>query len=331
MFAQLDINYIKKRPWKIWPRLISYFFFEGRPITTRGRFINPLVFSIIKFCANLPTNNQVKPLFIVGTGRSGTTILGLILSLHKSISYLNEPKAIWHYLYPNEDVIGNYTMNNGDFIINSDVVNSNIKKRARRIYSNYLKFAGGKVVLDKYPELIFRTEFVSEIFDDSKFIFITRNGYDTLKSISNWSKRLGQTKNEKNYNWWGVDGKKWSHICNELVPQSSLLKEKHEDIFSLKSNIDKAAVEWIVTMEYGLKLLRKSQGNILHVRYEELLENPELTLRSIMNFSNLQTDNKMDLYAKKILKQSSKTSKVEVNHILIDPLRKISSELGYEY
>ena len=69
-------------------------------------------------------------------------------------------------------------------------------KKELKEFRNYLKFAGGKVVLDKYPELIFRTRFVSKIFDGSKFIFITRNGYDTLKSISNWSEgSVG--KNEK--------------------------------------------------------------------------------------------------------------------------------------
>jgi hypothetical protein len=75
MIAQLDPNYIRMRPTKAVTRLISYALFEGRPLTTKGRWINPLVFSLFALEKRLPLLNKVKrPMFIVGTGRSGTTI-----------------------------------------------------------------------------------------------------------------------------------------------------------------------------------------------------------------------------------------------------------------
>ena len=73
MIAQINPLYIKTRPTKVITRLLSYAFFEGRPVTTKGRWINPLVFSILKkVAANDNKYKPVKkPIFILGTGRSG--------------------------------------------------------------------------------------------------------------------------------------------------------------------------------------------------------------------------------------------------------------------
>ena len=41
-----------------------------------------------------------NPVFIIGCGRSGTTILGKTLSSHPEIKYLNERRDLWHKSYP---------------------------------------------------------------------------------------------------------------------------------------------------------------------------------------------------------------------------------------
>ena len=55
MIAQINPNYIKTRPMKALTRLMSYALFEGRPVTTKGRWINPLVLSLLK---TVSTNNR---------------------------------------------------------------------------------------------------------------------------------------------------------------------------------------------------------------------------------------------------------------------------------
>ena len=39
---------------------------------------------------------EFSPVFIIGCGRSGTTILGDTLSKHPKIEYLNERRDLWH-------------------------------------------------------------------------------------------------------------------------------------------------------------------------------------------------------------------------------------------
>ena len=97
MVAQIDSVYWKTNLNRVPVRLLSYALFEGRPVTTRGQWINPLVFGHFKIVKWMPQLQRVKsPIYIIGTGRSGTTILGVILSIHRQVGFLNEPKALWH-------------------------------------------------------------------------------------------------------------------------------------------------------------------------------------------------------------------------------------------
>ena len=83
MVAQIDRLYIRTSPRKALVRILSYALFEGRPLTTKGQWINPLVLTLFSIQKRLPQLKQVrKPIFIVCTGRSGTTILCTLLSMH---------------------------------------------------------------------------------------------------------------------------------------------------------------------------------------------------------------------------------------------------------
>src|SRR6185436_2775660 len=116
MIAQLNKEYIKTRPTKLFSRIVSYLFFEGRPLTTKGSWINPFLFFGYRIISFLPQIKKVEsPIFIIGTGRSGSTLLGMLLSMHKRIGFLNEPKALWHFAYNKEDVIGSYSTDGANY------------------------------------------------------------------------------------------------------------------------------------------------------------------------------------------------------------------------
>ena len=230
MIAQLDNHYLQIRPWKVYSRLISYALFEGRPATTKGRWINPIVFAHLRVEQAIPTLKKViKPLFIVGTGRSGSTVLGIILSMHRDVGFLNEPKALWHSVFKDEDVIGSYSRRPARYRLLGEDVTPIIIRNAERLFGAYLAITNSRRIVDKYPEIVFRIPFVKNIFPDAKFIFLVRDGWDTCKSIMDWSISKGSQLSSKREDWWGVNNRKWRLMVEELVetaPYFSRIKNK---------------------------------------------------------------------------------------------------------
>ena len=303
MIAQINLNYIKTRPMKALTRLISYALFEGRPVTTKGRWVNPLVFSLLK---TVSTNNRKyrpikKPIFILGTGRSGTTILGTVLSMHREVGYLNEPKAIWHLIHPHEDVIGNYSQSDAKYRLTAEDATDEMRRRAAQMFGAYLTTTRSERLVDKYPELIFRVDFVRALFPDARFIFLVRNGWDTCHSIATWSERLGVQVSGEKHDWWGINDRKWRLLVEQLVKTDPALSEISDEIKHFEQHLNRAAVEWIVTMQEGLRLMQTSSDYIHLLRFEDLTSQPDKTLAALCEFCELSTDNTFREYARRTL------------------------------
>lgn len=332
MIAQLDKDYIKIRPHKVLNRLISYSLFEGRPLLTSGRWINPIVFSLMSMEKKLPQLKKVeKPVFILGTGRSGTTLLGVLLSMHRNVSFLNEPKAIWHSIFPHEDIIGNYTNSPAFYRLSSDMVTSEIIIHAHKIYGFYLRLLGTQRVVDKYPELIFRTSFVQTIFPDAKFILIVRNGYDTCVSIEQWSKKNGQTNslNERD-DWWGKSRRKWNLLMDQVVKADPEFEHHYEEINAIQDPRNMALVEWCLTMKEGVNLMREKIADIHLVKFESLSHSPEKTLQSILKFLDLPEDQQVIEYARKVVRPVESKDKFEIHPRLVPSFVDLMRYFNYD-
>ena len=282
---------------------MSYALFEGRPVTTKGRWINPLVFSILKkVTANNNKYKSVKkPIFILGTGRSGTTILGIVLSMHKEVGYLNEPKAMWHLIHPHEDIIGNYSQSPAQYRLTAEDATDDMRRRAAQMFGAYLTTTRSERLVDKYPELIFRVDFVRALFPDARFIFLVRNGWDTCHSIATWSKRLGVHVNGEKHDWWGVEDRKWRLLVEQLVKTDAAFSEIADEVARFERHLDRAAVEWILTMQEGLRLMENSPDCTHLVRFEDLTAKPDETLAALCNFCELPADDAFRAYARQTL------------------------------
>ena len=332
MVAQLDQQYFKSRPSKAVTRLLSYSLFEGRPVTTKGQWINSIVFAHFTLEKLLPQLKKVnKPIFITGSGRSGTTMLGILLSIHKDVSFLNEPKAMWHSIYPEEDVIGSYGRNNqSKYILDENDASVNVCQYAHKLFGAYLRFTFNDYVVDKYPEHIFRLPFIRKIFPDSKVIFLVRNGWDTCASIDMWSKRLGKVVNGDTHDWWGVNQRKWQLMKQELVPKEPLLIDAVPVIEELNDHLNMAAVEWVVTMQYGLRQWRKNNDALLLIKYEDIVENPEQEMNRLLEYCGLSDDSVLIDYAKKTLQTGRVHKPFEIHEAILPAFNKTMEELGYK-
>ncbi len=326
MVAQIDAAFAKARPWKLWPRLLAYVLFEGRPLTTRGRWINPLVFAGYRLWSALPLRGrELRPIFILGVGRSGTTILGTILALHRDVGYLNEPKALWHAALGDDDLIGSYSDQPGRYRMSGTDAGVKAVRSLHRNYRAFLWLSGSRRVVDKYPELLFRSAMIDAAFPGAKKILLLRNGADTCQSIAAWSEKLGG----KDGGWWGRDRQKWHLLVEQLVAPDSYFAPALAQIRVLTRHVDMAAVEWIVTMREAARLQAKGASGLLVVRYEELVHAPRRVLSDILAFCELPHDDIMLRFGARVLDPRAAHPCPDLDAALVPLFAETMREFGY--
>jgi Sulfotransferase family len=330
MIAQLDKDYLRTRPTKALSRMAAHLLLQGRPLTTPMRWLNPLLMAQYGLVKRLPLSRTIdRPVFVLGTGRSGTTILGKVLGMHRELIFLNEPKALWHSACPLDDCIGSYQLGDARYTLDACHADDASARAIRRLYRYALFITGAGRILDKYPEMIFRTPFVRTIFPDARFLFLVRNGYDALHSITGWSKRSGRDTRVGREDWWGLDNRKWKLLVRDVVAKDEALADRVQEIGRLTRHEDMAAVEWVVTMRTGLGLMAEQPGLLHEVRYETLCQQTEQVLRGVCGFCGLGNDPVFLSYARRTLSPVSAREKTTISPVIADIFTDTMRRLGY--
>jgi Sulfotransferase family len=298
MVAQLDSTFLRVAPGRAVSRLIGYSFFEGRPLTTKGRWWNPVVFGNLRLAAGRTGKQVDRPVFIVGMGRSGTTLLGRILAAHPSVGFLNEPKAMWHVIRGDEDIIGSYAPpHTGRLYLGVEDANGEVIQRGRALYSWYLRASRSKRIVDKYPELIFRRAFVRAIFPDARFLIAVRSPWSTLDSVAAWS----EFHAIDGADWWGARDQKWDILWRQgVVERTSNSDLATLDLASETDDHIRAAIEWIVIMREAISLAGDDpQARI--ILYDDLVQHPREMIQKALTFCELAASPRTESYAEAIV------------------------------
>ena len=267
------------------------------------------MFRNLRFAAGRATQRVDAPVFIVGMGRSGTTLLGRILAAHPSVGFLNEPKALWHVVRDDEDIIGSYSPpNTGRLYLGGEDASEIVCRRAHALFAWYLRLSRSERIIDKYPELIFRHEFVRAIFPDARFLIAVRSPWTTLQSVAGWS----DSNATDDADWWGVRDRKWEILWEQGVVQ----RQANWDIAMLKlaSEEDhrvRAAVEWVVSMREAI-LLAEADSRARVVRYEDLVQRPREMVSIMLDFCELRRSIRTESYASAIVSASENSGSREV-------------------
>jgi hypothetical protein len=126
----------------------------------------------------------VKPVefvFIVGSPRSGTTVLGEILDRHERICQWYEPYFVWDkkFRYASHDQRSEKD------------ATPDVKKQIFADFSRYRKDSENRIIVDKSPRNSLKIPFVRAIFPSARFIHILRDGRDATLSIhKEWQRRI---------------------------------------------------------------------------------------------------------------------------------------------
>lgn len=209
------------------------------------------------------------PIFIIGCGRSGTTILGETLSKHSEIKYLNERRDLWHKSYPQFNIWNQDTKNPLLFASNKDINNTK-SSLLKKLFFREQVIGKSSVLLEKLPINNFRLDFLNSTFPNAKYIYLRRNGLEVSSSIE---------KQINKRNWFSGE-------------KESLLKKYSEKMnfkTEVETNFEKGMWEWKLSIDESNAFFNKLDNNkFIHLSYQDFIDNTYKELKSIFDFMNLQ-------------------------------------------
>lgn len=116
-----------------------------------------------------------RPIIVLGSPRSGTTILSQLLRRHRDLALAEEPRMIWRF--------GN---DHRSDLLPADAARPEVIAHIRRQFADLVTEQGKTRLLEKTPANALRPEFVHRIFPDARFIHIMRHGVDATLSIQRY-------------------------------------------------------------------------------------------------------------------------------------------------
>ena len=243
--------------------------------------------------------------FIIGSPRSGTTVLGNILDCHSQIAEWYEPYYMWSFF------IGSHE----DDVWETSFITTRARKKIIKEYQRYKKKTGKDLIVEKTPGHAFHIQPIRSVFPDAKWIHLLRDGRDATLSINKeWNKRA-EMVNQQSYRQL-VDTalamlRRQPYLKYRLMallyeilairsvdPKMYLNKSKWkgkpywgprfkgwEAFIAEHTHLEFNAMQWVKSVE----AVQADWGTIpesrrLEIRYETLLDNPEKTLTTVLEF-----------------------------------------------
>jgi protein-tyrosine sulfotransferase len=125
----------------------------------------------------------VAPIFIGGTGRSGTTLLRVILDSHPNIYSGGEIKVIPNLIVPWAELRSIFAPSLSGYYLDAHFINQQFRTLISSLFSKVLKKSGKKRIAEKTPGNLSFMPYLKELFEDAKFIHVIRDGRDVACSL----------------------------------------------------------------------------------------------------------------------------------------------------
>jgi Sulfotransferase family len=224
----------------------------------------------------MPGRQSREPIFILGCGRSGTTLLGELFGLHPSLHYINEPFDLWAAIDPATDYAKYYSTGESHCLLDGTSVTPVTRHRFRRL----LGAPRALTMVEKTPINTLRIGYLDALAPDARFVHIVRDGVDVARSIERFAAVTRRMVFRPALNdWWGVGHAKWV----ALALDGRAAGYYPEEVDQLTTNAQRGAYEWLVSVR-EVDAWRTSLGSrYVELRYPDLTDDPKGSLRFIMD------------------------------------------------
>ncbi len=223
------------------------------------------------------------PVFLLGCGRSGTTILGKSLGKHPQITYLNERRDLWEAFYPESIIWGQKAVKyRGKLALNAVDTNEASNRKLRAIFRMEALLQGKPIVVEKLPINNFRLPFLHAIFPKARFLHIVRHGVEVARSIAKRAD-MGGWFTENDYKW-----KLLVAYANADPTYASLPAH-------CQTNYERGLLEWRLSVDAVNRYKPFfSEDNFFEIEYRDFMDYPALTINKALAFLNLPESERVD-------------------------------------
>jgi hypothetical protein len=217
-----------------------------------------------------------RPGFVVGCGRSGTTVLGQVMGGHPQVLYLREPYHLWAAVDRRTDVADLHHVTDGCFFMDGVHCTPGAQVRFNRLVHRACRRAR---LVEKTPHNVARIGLLERLTVEPRYVHVVRNGVDVAHSIdriarANAYRIAGKGRHNQ---WWGRDDCKWRALAREGAARGYYADE----VPRLKGHLQRGAYEWLVSLGEADRWRVPLGDRLCELTYSQLTLEPGATLHRL--------------------------------------------------
>lgn len=223
--------------------------------------------------------------FVIGCGRSGTTLVGAILARHADVKYFFEPYHLWSTIDPDSDVLNRHHVGPCKFLLDKDDANAEARRRFGRLLVDPARRRGARLMVEKTPMNACRIGYLEALTGGARYLHLVRDGVDVCRSID----RLSRDRSFRIIGmpglgrWWGRNDSKWK----ALFADGAIAGYFPDDLPLIDDFEARGAYEWLVSLAEVDRWRGRLGGRLMEMTYDQLTTDPRGSLTAICQFMDL--------------------------------------------
>lgn len=231
-----------------------------------------------------------RPIILVGSPRSGTTLLGRLISAHPEVAYWEEPRTVWS--------TGNQNL--PDDVLLEAHLTPEIATDIDQRFAEFLSQENKTRFAEKTPSNMLRLPFIHALYPDCKIIHLYRDprpvitsALRMLNSPPDLNRITTRAREARLRDWPYLTGLFFRDAVMRLFRQSgkSFWGPKPPGWKTWKNlpPLEMLCEQWLSLINTARNDLNQlPDESWIEIRYEDLIDNPTATLETLLNFAKLE-------------------------------------------